>query len=352
MFSGVVGSRRGKNRHFLTNELILWGLSARALTGATGATGGTAKLGRVVRVDRGECDVATEHGIARVLSDSTRAQGEVAPVTGDWVEIENHQGFGPIITTILERTTIITRRDTRRDIRQVLATNVDLVGVVHGLDRPLRAGHLERLLVLAINSGATPLVILTKADLATASKEDEATVRSVCGDIPVVVTSIFDQASLDELVSYIGLGRTLGLIGASGVGKSALVNALVGEDRLEIGAVRHADSKGRHTTTARELIMLPNNAGLVLDTPGIRSVGLWEAEQALHLVFGDLEELAVECRFHDCTHQSEPGCALVTGVAGGSVDAERVNRYVDLVAELDTQRQEEQRQRRSPRTHR
>ena len=296
--------------------------------------------------------MVTEQGITRVLSDSTRAQSEIAPVTGDWVEIEHPRGLGPVISTILRRTTIVSRRDTRRDIAQVLATNVDLVGIVQGLDRPLRAGHLERLLVVAINSGASPLVILTKADLTTASKEDEAIVRSVCGEIAVLITSIFDRSSLDELVGNIGRGHTLALIGASGVGKSALVNALAGEDRLEIGAVRDADSKGRHTTTARELILLPSNAGMVLDTPGIRSVGLWEAERALDLVFGDLEALSAQCRFQDCKHSSEPGCALATAVAGGSVDAQRVNRYVDLVAELDTQRQEEQRQRRSPHTRR
>ena len=121
-------------------------------------------------------------------------------------------------------------------------------------------------------------------------------------------------------------GRTLALIGASGVGKSALVNALAGEERLEVGSVRNVDAKGRHTTTARELVLLPNEAGLVLDTPGIRSVGLWEAEHALDLVFGDLEELSGGCRFHDCVHGSEPGCAISAAVTDGTLDAKRVER--------------------------
>ena len=295
-----------------------------------------------MRVDRGECDVVTEVGIVRVLSDSIRAQDEIAPVTGDWVEIEEQQGLGAVIGAIHERTTSVSRRDpAQRDLEQILATNVELVGVVHGLDRPLVAGRLERLLVVAINSGAAPLVILTKADT-NADKDDcEAIVRSVCPDIPAVTTSAIDGTGLDELVGHLGAGRTLALIGTSGVGKSALVNALAKEERLEVGSVRDVDSKGRHTTTARELVLLPGDAGLVLDTPGIRSVGLWEAERALDLVFGDLEEVSAGCRFDDCVHASEPDCAIGAAVADGTLDARRVERYVALVAELADQRQRE-----------
>lgn len=342
-----VDAARGENTRTLTNELGPWGLDALA---PADVGSDTSNLGRVVRVDRGECDVVTEAGIVRVLSDSIRAQGEVAPVTGDWVEIDNQEGLGPVIATILERTTSVSRRDpAQRDIEQVLATNVEVAGVVHGLDRPLAPSRLERMLVVAIDSGAAPLVILSKADVAVAGDESEAIVRSVCGDIPVVTTSIVSGTGLDELVGHIGTGRTLALIGASGVGKSALVNALAGEELLEVGSVRDADAKGRHTTTARELVLLPGDAGLVLDTPGIRSVGLWEAEHALDLVFEDLEELSAQCRFHDCAHGSEPGCAITTAVAGGSLDSRRVDRYVDLVAELDTQRRREQQRTSRPR---
>lgn len=331
----------------MTNELGPWGLDARA---PAGVGSDTSRLGRVVRVDRGECDVVTEAGIVRVLSDSIRAQGEVAPVTGDWVEVDDQEGLGPVISTILERTTSVSRRDpAQRDLEQVLATNVEVAGVVHGLDRPLPPGRLERMLVVAINSGAAPLVILSKLDAAAAGDESEAIVRSVCGDIPVVTTSIVDGTGLNELLGHIGAGRTVALIGASGVGKSALVNALAGEERLEVGPVRDADAKGRHTTTARELVLLPGDAGLVLDTPGIRSVGLWEAEHALDLVFEDLEVLSAQCRFHDCAHGSEPGCAITTAVAGGALDSRRVDRYVGLIAELDTQRRREQQRSSRPR---
>jgi ribosome biogenesis GTPase len=324
--------------------LVAWGLAA---AGDVGRPGGPGRLARVIRVDRGECDVITADGRVRVLSDSQRAQDEIAPVTGDWVSIEDEDGLGEVITEIFERRTSVSRRDpAERDLEQVLAANADLVAVVHGLDRPLPAGRLERLLVVAYKSGAEPVIILTKAD-ERVDDDSEAIVRAVARDVPVVVTSVTDGMGLDALRELVGPGRTLALIGASGVGKSSLVNALVGEELLEIGEVRSSDAKGRHTTTARELVLLPDDGGLLLDTPGIRAIGLWEAENALELVFGDLEALAAECRFGDCAHSGEPGCAIAGAVAAGEVDERRVTRYRDLVAELAAQRvREEERERR------
>ena len=304
-------------------------------------------LARVVRVDRGECDVVTEDGLVRVLSDSQRAQDEIAPVTGDWVWIDDEDGLGSVITEVFERRTSVSRRDpAERDLEQVLAANADLVAVVHGLDRPLPPGRLERLLVVAYKSGATPVVLLTKSD-DRVDDETEDIVRAVAEDVAVIVTSVSDGTGLDQVRDLLDEGRTLALVGASGVGKSSLVNALVGHELLEIGEVRSSDAKGRHTTTARELVLLPEHAGLVLDTPGIRAIGLWEAEDALDLVFGDLEDLATRCRFGDCAHGSEPGCAITEAVGAGEVDARRVVRYTDLVTELATQRaREEERERR------
>lgn len=304
-------------------------------------------LARVVRVDRGECDVVTEDGLVRVLSDSQRAQDEIAPVTGDWVWIDDEDGLGSVITEVFERRTSVSRRDpAERDLEQVLAANADLVAVVHGLDRPLPPGRLERLLVVAYKSGATPVVLLTKSD-DRVDDETEDIVRAVAEDVAVIVTSVSDGTGLDQVRDLLDEGRTLALVGASGVGKSSLVNALVGHELLEIGEVRSTDAKGRHTTTARELVLLPDHAGLVIDTPGIRAIGLWEAEDALDLVFGDLEDLATRCRFGDCAHGSEPGCAITEAVGAGEVDARRVVRYTDLVTELATQRaREEERERR------
>jgi ribosome biogenesis GTPase / thiamine phosphate phosphatase len=289
----------------------------------------------------------TAAGRVRVLSDSQRAQDEIAPVTGDWVEIADEDGLGSVIVHVFERTTSVSRRDpAERDLEQVLAANADAVAVVHGLDRPLPPGRLERLLVVAHKSGAEPMVVLTKAD-DPVDAETEAIVRSVARDMPVLVTSVVDGSGLDLLSAHLSPGFTLALIGASGVGKSSLVNALVGDEVLEVAEVRGSDAKGRHTTTARELVLLPGGHGLLLDTPGIRAIGLWEAENALEMVFGDLEELATGCRFGDCAHEVEPGCAIIAAVDDARVDGRRVDRYRALQQELAAQRsREEERERR------
>lgn len=308
--------------------------------------------GRVVRVDRGECDVITSHGRVRVLSDSQRAQSEVAPVTGDWVELAETEGLGTVVERVLPRVTAVSRRDpAERDLEQVLASNVDVVGAVLGLDRPIQPGWLERLLVMALDSGAGAVVVLTKADEADDHAEALAVVEAVADEVPVVVTSVVDGRGLEELLGSIGAGRTLVLLGESGAGKSSLVNALVGTDVLEVGEVRAGDAEGRHTTTARELVLLPDDGGLVLDTPGIRTLGLWEAEHALDLVFGDLVERAAACRFRDCAHGQEPGCAIREAVDQGAVSVMRVTLFLELVAELEALRtREEERQRRQGRS--
>ena len=211
---------------------------------------------------------------------------------------------------------------------------------VLGLDRPVQAGWLERLLVMAIDSGAEPLIVLTKADEADVDTPAFSIVEAVAGSVPVIVTSVVDRTGLDELLARIGAERTLALVGESGVGKSSIVNALVGEERLEVGEVRASDAEGRHTTTARELIRLPGDAGLILDTPGIRTLGLWEAEHAVDLVFGDLVELAEHCRFRDCAHRGNPAaqCRLRSIPA----TCRRCGfDFLELVDELDNLRKRE-----------
>lgn len=309
-----------------------------------------AEVGRVVRVDRGECDVVTAQGLVRAGSDSVRAQAETAPVTGDWVELADGDVGGEglsLISRVLPRATTLSRRDpAERDNEQVLAANADLVGITAGLDRPLAPGRFERLLVMALDSGASILVLLTKADRARAAAESAATVRSIVGDIPLAVTSVRTGAGLDKVRSHLGPGRTMALVGASGSGKSSLVNALAGAEVVATAAVRAKDARGRHTTVARELVLLPDGAGLVLDTPGLRSLGLWDAEDALARVFGDIEQLAAGCRFYDCVHVTEPDCAVQAAIASGEISIRRVARARELRRELDRQKARAARRRR------
>lgn len=299
------------------------------------------EIGRVVRVDRGECDVITAQGLVRVGSDSVRAQAETAPVTGDWVELVEGDGQA-LISRVLPRRTSLNRRDpAERDSEQVLAANADVVGIVAALDRPLVPGRFERLLVMSLNSGASILVVLTKSDrVRSAAKAESAAemARDIVGDIPVVLTSVLRQEGLDTLQDYLGPGRTLALVGASGSGKSSLVNVLAGAEVVATGKVRPSDARGRHTTVTRELVLLPDDMGLVLDTPGLRSLGLWDAEEALQQVFGDISELAVGCRFDDCAHDSEPDCAVQAAIIAGDLSRNRVERARVLQDELKQQR--------------
>ncbi len=313
--------------------------------------------GRLVRVERGESDVLTEAGLVRARSDSMRSQSELAPVTGDWVTVvdDGH----PTIEMILPRRSVVSRRDPgERGEEQPLSANVDLVFLVHGFDRPFRAGKLERFLVLAWNSGATPIVLLTKADLAGLEDIAELAgiVDAVAPGVRVVVTSAETGDGVDELAALLADGRAGTLLGESGSGKSSLVNALLGDDVQDTQEVRRGDAKGRHTTITRDLIVLPGG-GVLIDTPGIRAVGLWDAEDALIRVFADITEAADRCRFNDCAHGVEPGCAVVEAVESGAIDPRRLERFRAMaqeLAELEARIAERERQqdRRQPRRRR
>ncbi len=303
------------------------------------APGGRA--GRIVRVDRGECDVVTTDAVVRAISDSTRSQGEVAPATGDWVVIDEGPDDKLVVEHVLPRRHTLIRRDPSEAIvDQVLVANVDLVAFVHGLDRPLPPGRLERFLVLAWDSGAEPVVVLAKADRVELLEETRAVVDATAPNVRVFATRRDDPTTFDAVRALFAPRTTTALVGASGAGKSTLVNLLLGRERQATNEVRGSDAKGRHTTVARELVLLPDGGALV-DTPGIRAVGVWADEDALHRVFADVDAQAEHCRFRDCAHDQEPGCAVRE-----TVPAPRLARYRALRAELDEMfRREEERAR-------
>lgn len=280
--------------------------------------------GRVVRADRGRVLVATPDGILHLDSPDSL-------VTGDWIGIV---GDGRIAGH-LPRSSLLQRKRAYDPLSeaQALAANIDLLGVVVPLDRPLSTNRLERTLVAAWDSGAVPLVVLTKADLT--SRFDGVVAETVdhARGVEVLTTSAEAGDGLERLRGRIGAGQTLALLGPSGAGKSSLINALVDDARQGTGEVRATDGRGRHTTTARELVPLGDGA-VLMDTPGLRGFALWDAEDGLSRVFGDVEELFAQCRFRDCAHESEPGCAVQSAIASGDLEERRWLSYRKMDREL------------------
>ena len=291
--------------------------------------------GRISRVERGESDVVVETGVIRAMSDSQRSQSSQAPVTGDWVVVSNTDDVWTIDEILPRRTELVRRDPGEREEQQPLSANVDVVFLVHGFDRPFRAGKLERFLVLAWNAGSTPVVVLTKADLSTEAEQDELTgiVGAVAPGVEVVVTSVESGLGLDRVQELLQPNRSGTMLGESGAGKSSLVNSLLQTEVQETQPVRSGDSKGRHTTITRDMLRL-TGGGVLIDTPGIRAVGLWDAEDALQRVFSDITETAQGCRFNDCAHGAEPGCAVSDAVAANEIDSRRLDRYREMAEEL------------------
>lgn len=265
--------------------------------------------------------------------------GASLPAVGDWVVLtDDEDAEVPVVVAILPRRSVLSRLDPA-DItgEQVLATNIDVLLVMQGLDTEVNLRRLERAMVLAFQAGARPIIVLTKADLVgdevagAAVAQVERRLRSL--DVEVVATSTVTDVGLDRVQASVGEHGSLALIGPSGAGKSTLVNALVGAGTMAVGDVRVRDAKGRHTTVTRELWPLPGG-GVVVDTPGLRGVGLWEADLGVDLAFPDVFGLAEDCKFADCSHDHEPGCAVQAAVAAGELDAGRVAHYRDLVAEI------------------
>lgn len=294
--------------------------------------------GRVAREDRSAYVVLWREGA--VTAELTgRFRHEAAergdfPAVGDWAVLEVLAGGQrAMIHAVLPRKSAFTRKAAgSRTQEQVAAANVDTVFLISGLDGDFNLRRMERYLAVAYDSGAVPVIVLNKADICDNVEEHVAQAESVALGVPILVVSAAEMTGLDALVPYLGVGETVAFLGSSGVGKSTLVNRFLGRDRQPTAAVRAHDSRGRMTTAHRELIQLPQG-GLVIDTPGMRELQLW-TQAGMPGSFQDIENLASQCRFRDCAHGSEPGCAVKEAISDGRLEAERLVNYHRLQREL------------------
>jgi ribosome biogenesis GTPase len=260
-----------------------------------------------------------------------RNDGSTMPAVGDWVAVLKREPLSAILG-VLDRRTVFSRKAASVETReQILAANVDVAFVVAAAtDVNLR--RIERYLTIAWQSGAVPVVLLTKSDVALSPDELRAELEAIATGTPVVVTSAVTGAGVDEIVRTLQPARTGVLLGPSGAGKSTLINRIVGADLMRTRTI-HRSGEGRHMTSHRQLVQLPQG-GMIIDTPGLREAQLWQGEEALGNTFEDIDQLALLCRFADCAHVTEPGCAVKSALADGSLDAERFRSYRKLQREL------------------
>lgn len=281
-----------------------------------------------------ECGEVSAEVAGKLRHQATNPQD--LPAVGDWVVIQLRAAERQAtIHQVLPRKSVFSRKTAGTKTQaQIIATNIDTLLLVVGLDGDFNLRRLERYLVLAWDSGAAPVVVLNKADICPEVEQRILEVEAIALGVPIVVLSALNQQGLDALYPYLQVGKTVALLGSSGVGKSTLTNQLVGKPIQAVQAVRESDQKGRHTTTHRQLIPLPIG-GLIIDTPGMRELQIWAGDEGFQETFADIEEIADQCRFRDCQHQDEPGCAVQRSLEMGLLDASRLLSYHKLQKEMD-----------------
>lgn len=294
-----------------------WSDRWRAL--AASSTDPSAVPGRVLRHDGTAVLVATGDDVAQYPI----RPGTAALAVGDWLLVGR-----ATIVELLPRASLLQRRDPSTGREQLIAANLDVVAIVWPLDRTIRPGHVQRFAALAWDAGASPVVVLTKADLCDEIEQVVATVHDATPGVEVIPVVATDGTGVPTVAALLE-GRTVAFLGPSGAGKSTLVNALAGQERAATGHVRAGDRKGRHTTTARQLFVLGRSTR-VIDTPGVREVGLWTDVETVDGLFEDVSDLAEGCRFHDCGHEVEPGCAVLAALGDGSLSQARYDSWQAL----------------------
>ncbi|MBE9069134.1 ribosome small subunit-dependent GTPase A [Leptolyngbya cf. ectocarpi LEGE 11479] len=295
-------------------------------------------VGRIAVVHRSQYHLYTEQGdMTATLTGKFRHQTQNPadfPAVGDWVVLQTQpETDQTLIEAVLPRKSQFSRQAAgTRTAAQVVAANIDTLFLVSGLDHDFNLRRIERYLVMAWESGAEPVIVLNKADLCEDLDQRRIAVEAVAFGVPIILLSALQQTNLEALAIYLKPGQTIALLGSSGVGKSTLVNQLMGVDIQTTQAVRADDSHGRHTTTSRTMLRLPTGT-LLIDTPGMRELQLWLTDDSLDETFTDIEMLAQQCRFRDCQHQSEPGCAIQAALATGELSAKRLSNYQKLQKE-------------------
>ncbi len=294
--------------------------------------------------------VAAEHrGAYRIFTEGDEMWAEIIgklryeatssadfPAVGDWVVVntvsDEHRAF---IHAVLPRISKFSRRAAGRNAEeQIVAANIDTVFLVQALNHEFNIRRMERYLVVALESGAAPVVILNKADLSDDADAKKLAVEQIAQGVPVYSISAKLNQGVEQLHTYLDVGKTIAFLGSSGVGKSTLINRLIGADRQKVSEIRETDDKGRHTTTHRELILL-ESGGLLIDTPGMRELQLWDASEGLTDNFADIEAIAEACYFNDCQHEREPNCAVKAALEAGELDARRFENYKKMQKELE-----------------